>query len=166
MHHTATRCVKELGEEKSARIFTISTTVGQEKNVAKIIMGHVEVNKIPIKAILVTENLKGYIFIEADGPHVVERAVANIKHVKSRIPGTLTFSDIEKYISVKPVVEELDINDIVEVISGPFKGMRARVTDIDRAKEEITIELLEASFTLPVTVHADYVKLVSKGKER
>ena len=157
--------MKELGEEKSARIFTISTTVGQEKNVAKIIMGHVEVNKIPIKAILVTENLKGYIFIEADGPHVVERAVANIKHVKSRIPGALTFSDIEKYISVKPVVEELDINDIVEVISGPFRGMRARVTDIDRAKEEITIELLEASFTLPVTVHADYVKLVSKRKE-
>ncbi len=157
---------EKLSEEKSARIFTISTTVGQEKNVAKIIMGHVEVNNIPIKAIFVTENLKGYIFIEADGPHVVERAVANIKHVKSRIPGTLSFSDIEKYILVKPMVEELDIDDVVEVISGPFRGMKARVTDIDRAKEEITIELLEASFTLPVTVHADYVKLVSKGKER
>lgn len=155
---------ENLSEKETARIFTVSTTVGQERNVARIIMGHVEVDNIPIKAMLIPENLKGYIFIEADGPHIIERAIANIKHVKSRIPGALPFSDIEKYITVKSAIEELDINDIVEVISGPFKGMRAKVTDIDRNKEEVTIELLEAAFTLPVTVHADYVKLVSKGK--
>ncbi|MBS7607294.1 transcription elongation factor Spt5 [Candidatus Bathyarchaeota archaeon] len=152
--------------EEPVRIFVVSTTVGQERNVAKIIVGRVEVNNIPIKALLIPENLKGYIFIEADGPHMVERAIANIKHVKSRIPGALPFSEIEKYILVKSAIEEFDINDIVEVVSGPFKGMRARITDIDKAKEEVTIELLEAAFTLPVTVHADYVKLVSKGKER
>jgi len=152
-----------LGEE-SARIFTVSITVGQEKNVAKIIMGRVEVNNIPVKSILIPENLKGYIFIEADGPHIVERAVANIKHVKSRVQGTMSLSEIEKYILVKSIIEELDINDIVEIVSGPFKGMRAKVTDIDRSKEEITVELLEAAFTLPVTVPADYVKIASKGK--
>jgi len=154
---------EELGEE-SARIFTVSITVGQEKNVAKIIMGRVEVNNIPVKSILIPENLKGYIFIEADGPHIVERAVANIKHVKSRVQGTMSLSEIEKYILVKSIIEELDINDIVEIVSGPFKGMRAKVTDIDRSKEEITVELLEAAFTLPVTVPADYVKIASKGK--
>lgn len=152
--------------EEPARIFVVSTTVGQERNVAKIIVGRIEVNNIPIKALLIPENLKGYIFIEADGPHMVERAIANIKHIKSRIPGALPFSEIEKYILVKSAIEEFDVNDIVEVVSGPFKGMRARITDIDKAKEEVTIELLEAAFTLPVTVHADYVKLVSKGKER
>jgi len=158
--------VKSLSEEESARIFVVSTTVGQEKNVAKIIMGRVEVNNIPIKAILIPESLKGYIFIEADGPHIVERAAVNIKHVKSRMPGALPFSEIKKYILVKPTIDELDVNDIIEVIGGPFRGMKARVTDIDRNKEEVTIELLEASFTLPVIVHADYVKLVSKGKEK
>ncbi|MBS7653520.1 MAG: transcription elongation factor Spt5 [Candidatus Bathyarchaeia archaeon] len=151
------------GEE--ARFYTVGTTVGQEKNVAKIVMGRVEVNAIPIKAILIPENLRGYIFVEADNPHIVERAVTGIKHVKSRIPGILPFSEVEKYISLKPAIEELDIDDIVEVIGGPFKGMRAKITDIDKAKEEITIELLEATFTLPVTVHADYVKLVEKGKK-
>lgn len=150
--------------EESARIFTVSITVGQEKNVAKIITGRVEVNNIPVKSILIPENLKGYIFIEADGPHIVERAVANIKHVKSRVQGTMSLSEIEKYILVKSVIEELDVNDIVEIVSGPFKGMRAKVTDIDKNKEEITVELLEAAFTLPVTVRADYVKIVSKGK--
>jgi transcriptional antiterminator NusG len=150
--------------EGSTRIFAVSVTVGQEKNVAKIIMGRVEVNNVPIKAILIPENLKGYIFIEADGPHFVERAVANIKHVKSRVQGALPLSDIEKYILVKSAINELNINDIVEIVSGPFKGMRAKVTDIDRDREEVTVELLEASFTLPVTVHVDYVKIVSKEK--
>lgn len=149
---------------RDIRFFTISTTVGQELNVARIIAGRVEANNIPVKAILVPENLKGYIFIEADGPHIVELAVANIKHVKSRVPGALSFSEIEKYIAVKSVIDELNVNDIVEVISGPFKGMRAKVADVDKNKEEVTIELLEATFTLPVTVHADYVRLVSKGK--
>lgn len=153
-------------EETSAIIFAVRTTVGQERNVANLIASRVETNAVPIKAILVPENLKGYIFIEADGPHVVEQAISGIKHVRSRVPGIVAFSEIKKYITVKLSIEELDINDLVEVTGGPFKGMRAKITDIDRPKEEVTVELLEATFTLPVTVHADYVKLVQKGENK
>jgi len=153
-------------EETSAIIFAVRTTVGQERNVANLIASRVKTNAVPIKAILVPENLKGYIFIEADGPHVVEQAISGIKHVRSRVPGIVAFSEIKKYITVKLSIEELDINDLVEVTGGPFKGMRAKITDIDRPKEEVTVELLEATFTLPVTVHADYVKLVQKGENK
>jgi len=146
-------------------IFAVRTTVGQERNVSNLIAGRAEANDIPIKAILVPEALKGYIFIEADGPHIVEKAISGIRHVRSRVPGIVSFSEIEKYVVVKPVIEELDISDLVEVTGGPFKGMRAKITGIDRAKEEVTIELLEATFTLPITVHADYVKVVKKGEE-
>ena len=146
-------------------IFAVRTTVGQERNVSNLIAGRAEANGIPIKAILVPEALKGYIFIEADGPHIVEEAISGIRHVRSRVPGIVSFSEIEKYVVVKPVIEELDISDLVEVTGGPFKGMRAKITGIDRAKEEVTIELLEATFTLPITVHADYVKVIRKGEE-
>jgi len=151
--------------EHSTMIFAVRTTVGQERNVSNLIAGRAEANGIPIKAILVPEALKGYIFIEADGPHIVEEAISGIRHVRSRVPGIVSFSEIEKYVVVKPVIEELDISDLVEVTGGPFKGMRAKITGIDRAKEEVTIELLEATFTLPITVHADYVKVVKKGEE-
>ncbi len=124
----------------------------------------IESSKLPIKAVLVPEMLKGYVFIEAEGPHFVEEAIAGIKHVKSRVPGIVSFSEVEKYIVVKPVIEELDVDDVVEVISGPFKGMRAKITRIDKTKSEVTLELLEATFTLPITVHADYVKVVEKAK--
>lgn len=150
---------------EEARIFAVRTTAGQEKNVANLIAVRVETSKLPIQAILVPEMLKGYVFIEADGPHLVEKAITGIKHVRSRVPGVVSFSEIERYIVVKPVIEELSIDDIVEVISGPFKGMKAKITRIDTTKEEVTLELLEATFTLPITVHADYVKLTEKAKK-
>ena len=146
-------------------IFAVRTTAGQEKNVANLIASRVESNRLPVKAVLVPEMLKGYVFIEAEGPHFVEDAIAGIKHVRSRVPGIVSFSEVEKYIVVKPVVEELDLDDVVEIISGPFKGMRAKITRIDKTKGEVTLELLEATFTLPITVHADYVKVVEKAKK-
>jgi transcriptional antiterminator NusG len=151
-------------EEPTTIIFAVRTTVGQERNVSNLITGRAEANKIPIRAILVPETLKGYIFIEANGPHVVEEAIMGIKHVRSRVPGVVSFSEVQKYVVVRPIIEELDVNDIVEVIGGPFKGMKAKITDIDRTKEEVIIELLEATFTLPITVHADYVKVIEKGQ--
>jgi transcriptional antiterminator NusG len=139
--------------------------VGQERNVSNLIAGRAEANKIPLRSILVPETLKGYIFVEADGPHIVEEAIMGIKHVRSRVPGVVSFAEVEKYVVIKPIIEELDINDVVEVTGGPFKGMKAKITVIDKAKEEVTIELLEATFTLPITVHADYVKITEKAQQ-
>jgi len=152
-------------EEPTTIIFAVRTTVGQERNVSNLITGRAEANKIPLRSILVPETLKGYIFIEADGPHVVEEAIMGIKHVRSRVPGVVSFAEVEKYVVIKPIIEELNVNDVVEVTGGPFKGMKAKITEIDRTKEEVTIELLEATFTLPITVHADYVKVTEKAQQ-
>jgi transcriptional antiterminator NusG len=154
----------EQHEEFPTKIFAVKTTTGQEKNVARLVSAKVEMNKIPIKAILAPETLRGYVFIEAEGPHFVEDAIAGIKHVRSRIPGIVTFSEIERYIVKKPIIEELNENDIVEITGGPFKSMRAKITRIDKTKAEVTLELLEATFTLPITVNSDYVKLVERAK--
>ena len=149
----------------STAVFAVRTTAGQEKNVANLIEAKAKMGEIAIKAVLVPEMLKGYVFIEADGPHSVEKVIAGVKHVRSRVPGIVTFPEVERYIVVKPVIEELDEDDLVEVVGGPFKGMRAKITRVDKAKEDVTLELLEATFTLPITVHADYVKLVEKSKK-
>ena len=61
-------------------------------------------------------------------------------------------------------VDEVDEDDVVEITGGPFKGLRAKITRLDKSKGQVTLELLEATFTLPITVHSDYVKLVEKAK--
>jgi len=151
-------------EQFSTKIFVVKTTTGQERNVARLVAAKVEMTHIPIKALLVPDTLKGYVFIESDGPHLVEEAIAGVRHVRSRIPGLVSFAEIERYIIRKPVIEDLNEEDVVEITGGPFKGMRAKITRIDKSKGEVTLELLEATFTLPITVHSDYVKLVEKAR--
>jgi transcriptional antiterminator NusG len=157
---------KKEEEPFSTKIFVVKTTTGQERNVARLVSAKVEMTHIPIKAILVPDTLKGYVFIEADGPHLVEEAIAGVRHVRSRIPGLVSFAEIERYIIRKPVLEDLNEEDVVEITGGPFKGMRAKITRLDKSKGEVTLELLEATFTLPITVHSDYVKLVEKARSR
>jgi len=157
--------MKEEEKKISTSVFAVRTTAGQERNVADMIASRVKTTKLPIKAILVPQMLKGYVFVEAGGPHFVEQAITGLKHVRSRVPGIVGFSEVERYIVVKPVIEELDTDDQVEIVGGPFKGMKAKITRVDKTKEEVTLELLEATFTLPITVHADYVRLVEKAKK-
>ena len=52
----------------------------------------------------------------------------------------------------------------MELISGPFKGEKARVQQIDQTKEEITVELIEAMVPIPVTVKGDSVRVIEKEK--
>jgi transcriptional antiterminator NusG len=151
-------------EQQPIKIFAVKTTTGQERTVAKLITAKVEMSHIPIKAILIPDTLKGYVFIEADGAHFIEEAIAGVRHVRTRIPGLVSFNEIERYIVRKPVMADLGEDDVVEITGGPFKGMRAKITRLDKSKGEVTLELLEATFTLPITVHSDYVKLVEKAK--
>ena len=155
-----------MGEEKkevSTGIYPIKVTAGQERAVSNLIASRSQAGKIPVKAVMAPETLKGYLFIEAKGPHFVDEVIAGIKHIQYRIPGIIDVSEVERYMATKPVIEELDAGNIVEIIGGPFKGMRAKITRVEKVKHDVTLELLEATFTLPITVHADYVKLVEKG---
>ena len=53
------------------------------------------------------------------------------------------------------------MDNVIEITGGPFKGMKATITRIDADKEEATVVLLDASYQLPVTVDANYLKLSS-----
>ncbi len=145
-------------------IFAIRTTSGQEKTVAELLRSKASLKKSPVSCILVPELIKGYVFIEASGPSIIDELVSGVKHARARTKGTIPSTDIERFITIKPVVEEISEGDLVEVVAGPFRGMKAKITNVDKVKEEVTIELLEESFTiLPITVHADYVKLTEKA---
>jgi transcriptional antiterminator NusG len=147
-----------------SRIFAIRTTAGQEQNVALLIERRCLAKKIPIKAIIAPQDVRGYVFLETSGPNIVNIAIEDVKHVKGWVSGKVDYDDILKFIKPKPVSEIVDINDKVEIIAGPFKGMQAKVTRVDKTKSEITLELLEAPYTLPITVHAEQVKLISHGE--
>ncbi len=150
-------------QQKTA-IYAVRTTSGQERTVVDLMAGKSKPKKLPIAAILAPEVIKGYVFVEAAGPHFVDEAIAGTRHARARTRGVVSISAIERFIVTKPVIEELKVADTVEVVGGPFRGLKAKITSIDKVKQEVVIELLEEGFaTLPITVHADYVKLVGRG---
>jgi transcriptional antiterminator NusG len=63
------------------------------------------------------------------------------------------------------VERNIQKNDICEIISGPFKREQAKITRIDKAKEEVVVELLEAAVPIPITVNMDAVKVIRREKE-
>jgi len=156
----------DLSEEKrKTLIFAVRTTSGQEKTVAEMVASRVGVKKLPVSSVLAPEVIKGYVFVEAVGPHFVDEAISGVRHARARTRGMITASAVERFIITKPVIEELDTDNLVEIVGGPFRGLKAKITHIDKVKEEVTIELLEEGFaTLPITVHADYVKLIERTK--
>ena len=112
-----------------------------------------------VQSVLLVDNLKGYIVIEAEDPQIMFNAIQGIRHVRGQLRGELTYNEIEKYLIKKSTVSELAVENTVEIIAGPFKGMKATITRIDQEKEEATVVLLDASYQLPVTVDANYLKL-------
>ena len=106
------------------------------------------------------DDLKGYVVVEADGVPSMFNAIQGIRHVRGQLRGELGYNEIEKYLVKKSVVTELEKDKIVEIVGGPFKGMKATVTRVDKEKEEATVVLLDAAYELPVTVDANYLKLI------
>ena len=151
--------------ESDSKFFAIRTTGGQEHVVAKLLENRVAIKKLDIQSILVLDNLKGYIVIEAADANVVYEVLTGVRHVRGQIRGELQFKDIEGYLIKKPTVTELSVDDTVEITGGPFKGMKAKITRVDYDKQEATVVLLDAPYQLPVTVDANYLKLVQKTSQ-
>lgn len=147
-------------ERPKTSLYAVKVTGGQERNVVMMLADKARVEKLPIAAILAPAELKGYIIVETGTPHNVEELIRGMKHTRERVQGIIDPQEVGHYLETRPVVEGLEVGVLVEVVAGPFKGMRAKVMRVDEAKEEVTIEILEASFTLPITVHADYVREV------
>lgn len=144
-----------------SKFFAIRTTGGQENIVANIIQNRINAKKIGIHSILILENFKGYIIVEAPDSNIAYEALAGVRHVRGQIRGELPFKDIEGYLVKKPVVSDLSIDDTVEIIGGPFKSMKAKITRVDYEKQEATVVLLDSPYQIPVTVDANYLKKVA-----
>ena len=152
-----------MSEEIKSHLFAIRTTGGQEKMVMNLLEAKAKMNKIDIQSVLLVDNLKGYVVVEALNPSSAFMAIEGIRHIRGQLRGELEFKDIEGYLVKKSTVTQLDVDNVVEITGGPFKGMKATITRIDHEKEEATVVLLDASYQLPVTVDANYLKLSSES---
>ena len=85
--------------------------------------------------------------------------------MKNLLPKTVDYSDIKNMIVPEVAAINIEKGDIVEIIAEPFKKEKAKVVRVDKPKEEVVVELLEATVPIPITVKLDNVKVIRREKE-
>ncbi len=155
--HSDTLTLKTTAKQS---ILFVKTQIGQERTVAESLF----TRGLPVGVLTIMNphNLRGYLVIEAMNTDRLVETIKGVRKSHGLVNGEATMNDIVNYLAPKPVITGIVEGDIVELISGPFKGEKARVRHIDEAKEEITVELFEALVPMPVTVRGDSVRLLEK----
>jgi transcriptional antiterminator NusG len=143
-------------------IFPVRTTVGQEQLVVDILSSKIAKEDLNIYSIAVVPGLKGYILIEADNEITLRRGITDTPHIKGSgiVKGAVNIDELSGLLESKPLMKSIQEGQKVEIISGPFKGEKAKVTRVNQSKEEVTVELLEAAVKIPVTIKAENIKII------
>jgi transcriptional antiterminator NusG len=143
-------------------IYAFRTLVGQEKNVARLLARNVKNSDLDVNSILVPDTLRGYILVESSSKLDMQDPALKVPNLRGSVEGEITFEEIKSFLNPEPVIASVKKGSIVELISGPFKGEKAKVVRIDESKEEVVLELIEAAIPIPVTVKGDQIRLIQK----
>lgn len=146
-------------------IFALRTTANREDQVLEFVTSNVEKKGLDVYSIITPHGLRGYIFLEAKDRQTAEESFQGVPYARGLLPNLVKYEEIEHML--EQVKREVNIqkNDIVEIISGPFKREKAKVSRIDQQKEEVIVELLESAIPIPITVKLDAVKVIRREAE-
>lgn len=145
-------------------IFPVRTTVGQESLVVDIISGKIRSDGLKVFSLAVVPGIKGYVLIEAADELTARHALTNTPHIKGQgiVKGAVKIEELDAMLEAKPLMQSIEEGAKVELISGPFKGEKAKVLRVNATKEEVTVELLEAAVKIPVTIKAESIRIIKE----
>ena len=151
---------EERGERRAVqpRLYAVRTIAGRELDVALIIERRARDENLPIYAIVVPPQIKGYVIVETPAAFYASLAIQGIRYAKGVVPGVLRYEDVERILKPKAIVETLKPGDIVEIISGPFRGMKGEVVRVNPSRNEVILNVLEVEYPLQITVPGDSVR--------
>jgi transcriptional antiterminator NusG len=106
--------------------------------------------------------MRGYVFVEAATRSDAEQAAFNVPYARGLLPNVIAYEEIEHMLDKVKQDYNIQKGDIAEIISGPFKREKAKVTRVDTVKEEVVVELLEAVVSIPITLKMDAIKVIRR----
>jgi transcriptional antiterminator NusG len=151
-------------------IYALKTSAGQERNVARMLAGKARDSGVDLTAIIVPESLKGYILVESSTRIDMKNPAMKVPHLRGLVESkgtanqdnTISFEEVKKFLNPEPIISSIMKGSIVELVSGPFKGERAKIMRIDESREEVVLELVEQPVAIPITVEADQIRIIQK----
>ena len=175
---------REMYGSVAAYLFIVKTAIGSEKRVADEmqarLMGSGSLSRIQenIFAILHPTGMRGYVMVESNALHHVEKLIGRsggrdpkarrglnqtpLKNAKTVLPGEAPLRDILPYLEPKAVTSGIEVGCIVEIVTGAFKGEKARVTSVSETKEEVSMELYEQPIPRTLKMRGDHVRVLER----
>ena len=142
-------------------ILTTRSTVGREKTVLDSLQILINNKGEGIKAVLSPAEIKGYLFVEGDSKERMIEILKEVHNVRGVIDKEIDPKALEKFFEVKTEKITYEVGTLVEVIGGPFKREKARITRIIEQKREAKIELVDAVVPIPITIKLDLLKKIN-----
>jgi transcription termination/antitermination protein NusG len=148
-----------------SQIFALRTTANREDQVMDFIISKIQKANAIIYSIIRPHGMRGYIFIEAESEVDANESFEGVPYARGLLHKPVDFKEIEPMLEQVKIQVNIEKGDVVEIISGPFKRESAKVTRIDKDKEEVIVELLEAAVPIPMTVKLDSVRVIRRETE-
>src|SRR3989344_7504021 len=102
-------------------IFALRTTANREDQVIDFVASHAKKKKLKVYSVIRPHSMRGYVFIEAESKTVAEEACYGVPYSKGVLPSPIEYKEIEHMLEQVKAQVNIQKNDIVEIISGPFK---------------------------------------------
>ncbi len=153
---------KEPEKNFESVIFIVKVTTNKEDKAFEMVVDRVNKKGLEVYSIARPHGLRGYIILEAVDRENAEEAVFNLPYVKGIIGKTVTYGEVKQML--EPITADVNIekNDIIEIISEPFKNEKAKVVRVDKIKGECVVSLLGAAVPIPVTIKIDNLRVIRR----
>lgn len=147
------------------QIYGLRTAANREDQVVDYLISKLQRTPKGILTVIRPHGMRGYIFVEATSKGDAEIALQGVPYARGLLLHEIPYPEIEHMLEQVKIEMNIKKNDIVEIISGPFKRENAKVIRINKQKEEIVVELLEAAVPIPITVKMDAAKVIRREDE-
>ncbi len=156
---------KDEKQKISTHLFALRVTANREDQVMTFVSSNVSRKKVGVYSVIRPHGMRGYIFLEAGSRSDAEQGAYGVPYARGILPNEIQYNEIEHML--EQAKKEVDIrkNDIAEIISGPFKREKCKISRVDKAKEEVVVELLEAAVPIPITLKMDAVKVIRRDSD-
>lgn len=154
-------------EEDKPKYFILRVTANREEQVLGFMFSNAIKKGIEIYSIVHPPGMKGYIIVEAKNRESAEAAASGVPYARGLLNEEVSYEEIEHLVEVsKKTTTNIKKNDIVEIISGPFKREQAKVIRLDNTKSEVVIELLNAAVPIPITLNIEDIKVIRRENQK
>ena len=178
------RTLRDLYGSAGSFLYIVKTAISSEQRVADEmharLSGSGSLSDIQgeIFSVLHPNGMRGYLFVESSAQHHVEKLIGRtggrdrktrgpilstpLKNAKSVLGSEAPLEDVLPYLEPKAVTSGIEVGCIVEIISGAFKGEKARVVSVSESKEEVSMELYEQPIPMTLNMRGDHVRVIER----